>query len=45
MGVRQNDAKGTAVDDQGEGQYWVVNGQHYNSGSPWSRGSGFPSIS
>src|SRR5678810_963955 len=23
MGLRQNDAKGTAVDDQAEGQYWV----------------------
>jgi hypothetical protein len=31
MGLRQNDVKGTAVDDQAEGQYWVVNGQHYNS--------------
>ena len=26
MGLRQNDVKGTAVDDQAEGQYWVVNG-------------------
>jgi hypothetical protein len=32
MGLRQNDAKGTAVDDQAEGQYWVINGRHYNSG-------------
>lgn len=31
MGLRQNDVKGTAVDDQGEGQYWVVNGKHFNS--------------
>jgi hypothetical protein len=30
MGLRQNDAKGTAVDDQAEGQYWVINGLHYN---------------
>src|SRR5580692_1181642 len=29
MGLRQNDAKGTAVDDQAEGQYWVNNGHHY----------------
>jgi hypothetical protein len=26
MGLRQNDVRGTAVDDQAEGQYWVVNG-------------------
>jgi non-reducing end alpha-L-arabinofuranosidase len=32
MGLRWNDAKGTAVDDQAEGQYWVVSGHHYNSG-------------
>jgi len=32
MGLRLNDAKGTAVDDQAEGQYWVVNGHHFNSG-------------
>jgi hypothetical protein len=32
MGLRDDDAKGTAVDDQGEGQYWVINGQHFNSG-------------
>ncbi len=31
MGLRQNDAKGTAVDDQAEGQYWVINGHHFNS--------------
>lgn len=30
MGLRWNNAKGTAVDDQAEGQYWVVNGHHYN---------------
>jgi non-reducing end alpha-L-arabinofuranosidase len=30
MGLRWNDAKGTAVDDQAEGQYWVVSGHHYN---------------
>ncbi len=32
MGLRDDDPKGTAVDDQAEGQYWVINGLHYNSG-------------
>ncbi len=32
MGLRLNDAKGTAVDDQAEGQYWIINGHHFNSG-------------
>jgi hypothetical protein len=39
MGLRWNDAKGTAVDDQAEGQYWVVNGQHYNSGCCFDYGN------
>ena len=39
MGVRQNDVKGTAVDDQAEGQYWVVNGLHYNSGCCFDYGN------
>jgi Alpha-L-arabinofuranosidase B, catalytic/Lamin Tail Domain len=39
MGLRQNDVKGTAVDDQGEGQYWVVNGHHYNSGCCFDYGN------
>jgi hypothetical protein len=39
MGLRQNDAKATAVDDQAEGQYWVVNGQHYNSGCCFDYGN------
>ncbi len=39
MGLRGNDAKGTAVDDQAEGQYWVVNGQHYNSGCCFDYGN------
>jgi hypothetical protein len=39
MGLRWNDAKGTAVDDQTEGQYWVVNGQHYNSGCCFDYGN------
>ena len=39
MGLRQDDAKGTAVDDQAEGQYWVVNGQHFNSGCCFDYGN------
>jgi len=32
MGLRDDDPRGTAVDDQAEGEYWVVNGEHFNSG-------------
>jgi non-reducing end alpha-L-arabinofuranosidase len=39
MGLRENDAKGTAVDDQAEGQYWVINGLHYNSGCCFDYGN------
>jgi hypothetical protein len=39
MGMRQNDAKGTAVDDQAEGQYWVINGLHYNDGCCFDYGN------
>ncbi len=39
MGLRWNDAKGTAVDDQAEGQYWVVSGHHYNSGCCYDYGN------
>jgi hypothetical protein len=39
MGLRQNDVKGTAVDDQAEGQYWVINGRHYNSGCCFDYGN------
>jgi non-reducing end alpha-L-arabinofuranosidase len=39
MGLRQNDAKGTAVDDQAEGQYWVINGHHYNDGCCFDYGN------
>ncbi|HEY3841243.1 MAG TPA: arabinofuranosidase catalytic domain-containing protein [Bryobacteraceae bacterium] len=39
MGLRHNDAKGTAVDDQAEGQYWVINGRHYNSGCCFDYGN------
>jgi hypothetical protein len=31
--------KGTAVDDQAEGQYWVVNGKHFNSGCCFDYGN------
>lgn len=39
MGLRQNDPKGTAVDDQAQGQYWVINGQHYNNGCCFDYGN------
>jgi non-reducing end alpha-L-arabinofuranosidase len=39
MGLRINDAKGTAVDDQAEGQYWVINGLHFNSGCCFDYGN------
>jgi hypothetical protein len=40
MGLRNDDPHGTAVDDQAEGQYWVVNGQHYNGGCCFDYGNG-----
>ena len=39
MGLRQNDAKGTAVDDQAEGQYRVISGHHYNDGCCFDYGN------
>lgn len=39
MGYRWNDAKGTAVDDLAEGQYWVINGHHFNSGCCFDYGN------
>ena len=39
MGLRENDPKGTAVDDQAEGQYWVINGHHYNGGCCFDYGN------
>jgi hypothetical protein len=39
MGIRNDDPKGTAVDDQAEGQYWVINGHHYNSGCCFDYGN------
>ncbi len=39
MGLRDDDPVGTAVDDQAEGQYWVINGLHYNSGCCYDYGN------
>ncbi|HKW18605.1 MAG TPA: arabinofuranosidase catalytic domain-containing protein [Terriglobales bacterium] len=39
MGLREDDPRGTAVDDQAEGQYWVVNGKHFNSGCCFDYGN------
>jgi hypothetical protein len=39
MGLRDDDAKGTAVDDQSEGQYWVINGRHFNNGCCFDYGN------
>ncbi len=39
MGLRTDDPRGTAVDDQAEGQYWVVNGHHFNSGCCFDYGN------
>ena len=39
MGLRDDDPVGTAVDDQAEGQYWVINGLHYNSGCCFDYGN------
>ena len=39
MGLRNNSPTGTAVDDQPEDTYWVVNGQHYNDGCCFDYGN------
>jgi transcription elongation GreA/GreB family factor len=39
MGLRIDDPKGTAVDDQAEGQYWVINGRHFNNGCCFDYGN------
>ena len=39
MGLRNNDTSGIAVDDQPEGMYWVVDGQHYNDGCCFDYGN------
>jgi non-reducing end alpha-L-arabinofuranosidase len=40
MGLRNDNPHGTAVDDQAEGQYWVVNGHHFNGGCCFDYGNG-----
>jgi hypothetical protein len=40
MGLRNDNPHGTAVDDQAEGQYWIVNGHHYNGGCCFDYGNG-----
>jgi hypothetical protein len=39
MGLRDDDPAGTAVDDQPEGEYWVINGQHFNDGCCYDYGN------
>jgi hypothetical protein len=39
MGIRKNDPSGTAVDDQAQGQYWVIDGHHFNSGCCFDYGN------
>jgi hypothetical protein len=39
MGLRNDRPRGTAVDDQAEGQYWVINGRHFNSGCCFDYGN------
>ena len=39
MGLRVDDVKATAVDDQAEGQYWVINGLHFNAGCCFDYGN------
>jgi hypothetical protein len=39
MGLRDDDPVGTAVDDQSQGQYWVINGQHFNNGCCYDYGN------
>jgi len=39
MGLRDDDPTGIAVDDQPEGMYWVINGQHFNGGCCYDYGN------
>lgn len=39
MGLRLNNTKGVAVDDQAEGIYWVIDGHHYNGGCCFDYGN------
>jgi hypothetical protein len=40
MGLRNNDTRGIATDDQPEGMYWVIDGQHFNGGCCFDYGNG-----
>ena len=39
MGLRNNDTRGIATDDQPEGMYWVIDGQHVNGGCCFDYGN------
>ena len=39
MGLRDNDPTGTAVGDQPEGMYWVLDGHHFNDGCCFDYGN------
>ncbi|GGK81452.1 hypothetical protein GCM10012284_14340 [Mangrovihabitans endophyticus] len=39
MGLRNNDTRGIAVDDEPEGMYWIVDGHHYNGGCCFDYGN------
>src|SRR6266704_1025593 len=39
MGLRDNDPVGTAVGDQPEGMYWVLDGHHFNDGCCFDYGN------
>jgi hypothetical protein len=39
MGLRNDDPVGTAVDDQPEDQYWVIDGHHFNGGCCYDYGN------
>jgi Alpha-L-arabinofuranosidase B, catalytic/Alpha-L-arabinofuranosidase B (ABFB) domain/Concanavalin A-like lectin/glucanases superfamily/Lamin Tail Domain/NPCBM-associated, NEW3 domain of alpha-galactosidase len=39
MGLRDNDTRGIATDDQSEGMYWVLDGRHFNDGCCFDYGN------
>jgi hypothetical protein len=39
MGLRDNNTNGIATDDQPEGMYWVLDGQHFNDGCCFDYGN------
>jgi hypothetical protein len=39
MGLRDDDTNGIAVDDQPEGMYWILDGQHFNNGCCFDYGN------